>query len=591
MDIAFLTGPKDSIPNDISDGTMIITSDTSEAILKDKPIKVDYKNILNKPESGSAEGFAYESNMADINTAQDALDYLFRRTTEMINIVPSLVSNLTYNGEEQTPEWNNYNAEKLDISGDTSATAAGTYTAVFTPKEGYLWEDNTKTGKSVTWTIDKVVIENIPSQKNTLVYNGTDQSPEWNNYDPNKMIWSGTKSRDNAGIYNSYFTPKDNYKWSDGTSKTIEIFWTIDKAVGSLSIDKTSIDLTVTHNVDTITVIRPGDGIISATSSNTNIATVSITYSAITVTGIGSGDAIITINVAEGSNYYAPSAMTCSVNVSLINSTLADNTPAQIQAAAKQGIAQNYWSVGDKIPITLNGTVGRLELNGTYYAFILGFNHNADIEGNNTIHFMFGKTEDGTKDICFVDDRYDDNTAVSPSGTESWFKMNHINATSGGWKDSFMRNNICSTFINLMPVAWQNVITSCTKYTDNKGNSSSTTSKAPITATQDYIFIPSEFEIFGVRSYANENEQNYQAQYAYYQNGSSKQKNKYNSTSEPVVWWTRSLKQDNGIIWYCYVGLYGASSSSSKSRVVIGGGARDGEMNQSHGFAPCFAVG
>ena len=37
------------------------------------------------------------------------------------------------------------------------------------------------------------------------------------------------------------------------------------------------------------------------------------------------------------------------------------------------GIAKNLWSVGDKVGIQLNGTVGSLAINGKYYAFILAF--------------------------------------------------------------------------------------------------------------------------------------------------------------------------------------------------------------------------
>ena len=40
--------------------------------------------------------------------------------------------------------------------------------------------------------------------------------------------------------------------------------------------------------------------------------------------------------------------------------------------------------------------------NETYYAFILGFDHNSLYEGTNKLHMAFGKTADG-KDIAFVD--------------------------------------------------------------------------------------------------------------------------------------------------------------------------------------------
>ena len=64
-----------------------------------------------------------------------------------------------------------------------------------------------------------------------------------------------------------------------------------------------------------------------------------------------------------------------------VDPVLGNNTPEQIRAAAQSGQAANYWSVGDMIGIPLFGTVGSLSLNATYYAFILGFDHNSDVEG------------------------------------------------------------------------------------------------------------------------------------------------------------------------------------------------------------------
>lgn len=58
--------------------------------------------------------------------------------THTISVVPSQSGSLTYNGAEQSPVWNNYSPETLAISGDVKKTAAGTYTAIFTPNGEYL---------------------------------------------------------------------------------------------------------------------------------------------------------------------------------------------------------------------------------------------------------------------------------------------------------------------------------------------------------------------------------------------------------------------------------------------------------------------
>lgn len=69
--------------------------------------------------------------------------------------LPVQSETLTYTGSEQSPSWNNFDATKMTVSGTTTAVNADTYTAKFTPKAGYAWEDGTTGAKSVTWKIGK----------------------------------------------------------------------------------------------------------------------------------------------------------------------------------------------------------------------------------------------------------------------------------------------------------------------------------------------------------------------------------------------------------------------------------------------------
>ena len=62
-----------------------------------------------------------------------------------------------------------------------------------------------------------------------------------------------------------------------------------------------------------------------------------------------------------------------------------------------------------------------------------------------------------------------------------------------------------------------------------------------VTTTSDQIWLLSEFEVQGTRSYANSAEQNYQKQYDYYKNGNSKVKYKHNATTTACYWWLRSV--------------------------------------------------
>ena len=128
------------------------------------------------------------------------------------------------------------------------------------------------------------------------------------------------------------------------------------------------------------------------------------------------------------------------------------------------------------------------------------------------------------------------------------------------------------TFIGVLPAALRAVLKSVTKYTNNTGNSSAASA---VTATTDYAFLLSEYEVFGSTTYANSNEASKQAQYAYYSAGNSKIKYNHSATSTAVGWWLRSPR---------------ASDSSDFVRVVGGGTVNHYDASYSYGVAPGFCV-
>lgn len=262
----------------------------------------------------------------------------------------------------------------------------------------------------------------------------------------------------------------------------------------------------------------------------------------------------------------------------LVSAVLNDNDWATIKTVSDAGQGANYWSIGDRKAVTLDGTVGHLTLsNYTTYAFIIGFNHNQELEGTNRIHFQLGKTalSDGT-DVCLCDSSYNSNVS-----TTDYFSMNSSRTSSGGWAGSQMRTNICGTslssysgtIIAVIPAALRAVLKSVTKYTDNTGEGS--TAESDITATTDYFFLLSEYEVFGSISYGNSNESSKQAQYAYYSAGNSKVKYKNNGTGAAAFWWLRSPR----------------ASKSYRFVIVVANGTVSGYVaNSSSGFAPGFCV-
>lgn len=255
---------------------------------------------------------------------------------------------------------------------------------------------------------------------------------------------------------------------------------------------------------------------------------------------------------------------------------LNDYTWAEISAISSAGTGANYWAIGDRKQVTLNGTVGSLSLsNFSTYAFIIGFNHNSGREGSGRIHFQLAKTAlSGGTDVCLTDGQY------LNTGSSAAFRMNTSNTNSGGWEDSYMRNNICGTsktstsgrIMGAIPAELRNVLKSVTKYTNNTGDSSSS---GAVTATTDYFFLLSEYEVFGNITYSNTYEANYQQQYAYYSAGNSKVKYRHNSTGTSALWWLRSPR---------------AGYSNRFVIVYADGTVASGYANLSLGFAPGFCV-
>lgn len=569
----------------------------NKADLVDGKVPAEQLPEMNYEQKGTAESKVKTHNedqtahpflLGQINTcveaaqnAQDAADAALEAVNSIaftINVVPTQNGTLTYNGSAQSPSWNSYDPNALTLGGVTTGTNAGTYTATFTPKDKYQWSDGSKTAREVTWTIGRASMP-VPSQSGSLTYTGAAQSPTWANYDSGKMTLGGTTSGTNAGSYNATFTPGANYKWNDGTTNAKTVAWTIGKAAGSLSLNKSSISLNVSKMSDTITVTRAGNGTISAVSNATGVASVSVSGNVVTVTGKAKGSATVTVSVAAGTNHTAPASKTCSVSVTLPTSTLSDNDWATIRQVSSAGQGANYWAVGDMKPITINGRVGNTTFtNLSINVFILGFNHNASKEGSNRIHFQIGKI--GTTPVALCDANY--GSGMSGSG---YFNWNTSNTNNGGWKSCYRRSTlygnsgtptspVSNSLMAALPSDLRAVMQPVTKYTDNVANGSGNV-QSNVNATTDYLFDLAEFEVFGTRYIANSYEQNYQLQYDYYKAGNSKVAYKHSAVSTAVWWGLRSPHYNTNSLFVI---------------VHTGGSYGSTNANRSGGLRPGFAA-
>ena len=322
--------------------------------------------------------------------------------------------------------------------------------------------------------------------------------------------------------------------------------------------------------------IIAGGGGLELVANVADGATVTATLGSKTVTGVSSGgqarlkipqEGKWTVSAASGSQVSVPQEVSvpATVDIALVAPELNDTSWEVIKQASDSNMGANFWSVGDCKQVTMNGKVsdGLTLTNYSAWVFIIGFNHNAEREGNGIAFQGFKATKNGTP-VCFVDSGY---SSTKYSGT--WFNMNNTETTTGGWEACLMRKNIMPLIKSAFPSDLQAVIKPSTIFTtQGRGDGA-------CTATEDEIFLLAEFEIFGTRTNASSQEPNYLKQYTYYSAGNSKVKYKHNSTSSAARWRERS-PFSSGSNTFCYVS---ESGNSDGANAVY-----------SFGVSPCFKV-
>lgn len=209
----------------------------------------------------------------------------------------------------------------------------------------------------------------------------------------------------------------------------------------------------------------------------------------------------------------------------VVGTTLEATTWDNIATVSKFGQAANYWKVGDKKNITVNGV--------TYQAQIIGFDHDTltTADGNRTKAGITFQLVDCMK---------------------TTYPMNSSNTNVNGWRGSAMRTSTMATLLNQLSTDLKNVLKFVNKVS-NVGNSSS-----GLETTSDKLFLLSEIEIFDATqySYAGEGKQ-----YEYYAAGNSTVK-KVNGSA--YGWWERSPGSGNTGN-FCRVNNNGNANYSSAS--------------------------
>lgn len=344
---------------------------------------------------------------------------------------------------------------------------------------------------------DVTVIPKVPSVSGSYEYNGNVQSPTLVDYDSSLMTMSGGVSGVNAGTYTITFTPNVNCYWPDSTTEPKMITWTIAKATGSLSISPTTMTLDSSTPSSTIEVTRAGDGAITATSSNTSIATVTVSGTTVKVNGVDNtrGTATITIKVAAGTNHTAPSDKTCEVTVSFIpaQASFSSMSWSDIKKVCRAGLASSYWSIGDTKSFN---SYDKKNFSRDFTAVIIGFDHDTPADTAS-----YGRSKAGITLLLngSVFGGWMNATADNSGG---WKNCNYRNSHIDEWKSSYFYRDVDGFIDVLVPVS---------KKSGKGGGSTSGTD-----TTTDTFFLPAEIEILGSNTYSVSGEG---TQYDYYANG------------------------------------------------------------------------
>lgn len=213
---------------------------------------------------------------------------------------------------------------------------------------------------------------------------------------------------------------------------------------------------------------------------------------------------------------------------------LNDYTWEEIRQISDAGQAEEYFQVGDKKEIILNGTnawSGLTLTNYKTYAFIIGINHNSEYEGINRIHFQIGMTslEDTGIPLVFGTGTYGSTPAANQDINGKGIRWNwaqslpdQSNTSYSGyidnWSISSLRNKFFGiyksepkdTILSFLPNSLLTNLKSIKKYQDENPSGSTT---ALLAGNTNYCFPLSEYEIGGKNSANCSSKQEY---YAYY---------------------------------------------------------------------------
>lgn len=312
-----------------------------------------------------------------------------------LTAVPSQKNTLTYSGSALTPTWNNYDSSQLTISGETSATTAGTHYATFTPTANYRWSDGTTTGKQVAWTIGK--------------------ASGYSSISPTSLTLNGSAKTGSITV-TRYGTGAITATSSNTDIATVSVSGNV---VTVSSVNDTTGSATITIKV-------AADSNYTAPANKTCAVTASFKPTANTSATSG-------VSYTNGLSGLDPATLTLFAEAISNNSAITKTTST---VYIDFGTSSRKLSVGDTISWAVNGT--------SYVFVIVGFNH----DDLSTTTAYGSATATGKAGISWQ----------MQNCLATKYSMNGSNTNSGGWGSCALRSTLQSTIKGQLPSAVQSAI-------------------------------------------------------------------------------------------------------------------------------------
>lgn len=309
---------------------------------------------------------------------------------------------------------------------------------------------------------------------------------------------------------------------SDTTKAALELSQsdpTVNDALYALSQKGSPAEVRVIADTGSTVTMSRGGKTLSGTVASTGYAT-------LYPTELGDWTIVFTYNGSQKTKVYTLEVIgIVYVYPFVVGASLEATSWDNIAAVSKFGQAPNYWKVGDKKNITVNGV--------TYAAQIIGFDHDTLT------------TADGSRTKAGI-------TFQLVDCLKTTYSMNGSNTNVNGWRGSTMRTSTMATLLNQLSSDLKSVLKFVNKVT-SKGNSQS-----GLETTSDKLFLLSEIEVFGntPHSYAGEGKQ-----YEYYTAGNRTIK-KVNGSAN--AWWERSPGSGYATT-FCCVGNNGIATDNYAS--------------------------